>query len=69
MAWRESNHKPDVYNGWCCYGLFQMYYSVHQEWLRDFGVNQASDLYDARTNTIVAYELYQRSGGWGPWGG
>jgi LysM repeat protein len=69
VAWRESNHRPEVDNGWCCYGLFQIYYTVHQDWLRSFGVNQASDLYDARTNTIVAYELYQRAGGWGPWGG
>jgi len=69
VAWRESNHRPEVDNGWCCYGLFQIYYTVHQDWLRGFGVNQASDLYDARTNTIVAYELYRQAGGWGPWGG
>ena len=25
IAWRESNYIPTAYNGWCCYGLFQIY--------------------------------------------
>jgi hypothetical protein len=68
IAWRESNYQADVRN-YCCYGLFQIYWSVHQSWLRGMGVNSAYDLYDAETNTRAAYALYQRAGGWGPWGG
>ena len=68
IAWRESNHRPDV-NNYCCYGLFQIYFSVHQSWLADLGINQAEHLFDARLNTIAAYTLYQQAGGWGPWGG
>ena len=66
IAWRESNHRPEVYNGWCCYGVFQMYYSVHQGWLAELGINSSSDLYDAEANVRAAYTLYQRAGGWGP---
>ncbi len=69
VAWRESRHRPDADNGWCCHGLFQIYYSVHADWLQDFGVYQLSDLYDARKNAEAAYALYQGAGGWGPWGG
>lgn len=69
IAWRESRHVPTAFNGTCCYGLFQIYYSAHASWLRQFGINTATDLYHARKNTEAAYALYQRAGGWGPWGG
>lgn len=68
IAWRESNYKPAVRN-WCCYGLFQINYSAHKSWLTGMGVTSADQLYDPLLNTQVAYALYQRSGGWGPWGG
>ncbi len=68
IAWRESNHQSNV-NNFCCYGLFQIYYSVHRSWLATIGVNSAQDLFDPRANAIAAYTLYQRAGGWGPWGG
>jgi LysM repeat protein len=67
IAWRESRYVPTAYNGHCCYGLFQMYYSVHRSWLTAYGVNQASDLYDPWKNARAAYALYQRAGGWSPW--
>ncbi len=67
LAWKESSWRPDVRN-FCCYGLFQIYFRVHREWLRGFGVEQAEDLYDPYLNTEIAYALYQRDG-WGPWGG
>ncbi len=67
VARRESNYNPTVFNGFCCYGVFQIYYSVHQSWLRDYGINSSSDLLDARKNITAAYALYQRSGGWSPW--
>lgn len=69
VAWRESNYKPYVFNGSCCYGVFQIYWSVHVSWLDDYGINSSSDLLDARKNITAAYALYQRAGGWGPWGG
>ena len=68
IAWRESNHRSNV-NNFCCYGLFQIYYSVHRSWLAPLGIDSAADLFDPRANAIAAYALYQRAGGWGPWGG
>ena len=68
IAWRESNHKSNV-NNFCCYGLFQIYYSVHKSWLSAIGVDSAQDLFDPQLNAQAAYMLYQRAGGFGPWGG
>jgi hypothetical protein len=69
IAYRESRYIATAYNGWCCYGVFQIYYTAHDGWLDEIGVNTASDLYDARKNITAAYMIYQRAGGWGPWGG
>ncbi len=69
IALRESRYRATAYNGWCCYGVFQIYWSVHQSWLDDYGVNSATDLFDARKNVEAAYALYRGSGGWSPWGG
>jgi len=66
IARRESNLQPGVRN-YCCFGLFQIYYDVHRSWLRSIGVDSAEDLYDPYLNTVAAYTLYQRSGGFGPW--
>jgi len=68
IAWRESNHKSNVDN-FCCYGLFQIYYSVHKSWLSTIGVDSAQYLFDPQLNAQAAYMLYQRAGGFGPWGG
>jgi LysM repeat protein len=68
VAWRESNYVPTAKN-YCCYGLFQMYWEMHRSWLGDIGVTSATQLYDPATNARAAYALYQRAGGWGPWGG
>lgn len=68
IAWRESNHIPTAKN-WCCYGLFQIHWNAHSGWLDDLGITSASQLLDARTNANAAYVLYQRAGGFGPWGG
>ena len=38
-------------------------------WLAGIGITSSSQLLDARTNIEVAYAIYQRAGGWGPWGG
>ncbi len=66
IATRESNLIPTVRN-YCCYGLFQLYYSVHKTWLAQIGVTSANQLYDPRVNATAAYTLYQRSGSWAPW--
>ncbi len=68
VAWRESNYIPTAKN-FCCYGVFQIYWSVHQGWLADMGVTSAEQLYDPTVNARAALVLYQRAGGWGPWGG
>ena len=68
IAWRESNHKSNVNNS-CCYGLFQIHWTAHKSWLASLGVTSAVQLYDPTVNATAAYALYQRSGGFGPWGG
>ena len=67
IAYRESNWRADADNGWCCVGLFQIYWSVHQGWLDDYGISTREHLKDARKNAEAAYALYQRAGGWSPW--
>lgn len=66
IATRESGLRPDAYNGWCCYGLFQIYFDANRSFLASLGVTAPQQLFDARTNTTVAYAMYQRSG-WAPW--
>lgn len=68
VARRESNFVATADNGWCCVGVFQIYWTVHRSWLAEFGITQRSDLYDARKNIAAAHHMWQRSG-WGPWGG
>ena len=70
VARRESNLVPSVVGGQsgCCIGLFQMYWSVHQSWLKKSGVNEPAQLLDPRVNAQAALTLYQRNGGsWRPW--
>lgn len=69
IAWRESNYKATAYNGTCCYGVFQIHWGAHRSWLDDYGIVSTNDLLDARKNITAAYAIYQRAGGWGPWGG
>jgi hypothetical protein len=66
IATRESNLQPGVRNA-CCFGLFQIHWTVHRGWLADYGITSSSQLFDPRTNAEAAYALYQRAGGWGPW--
>ena len=68
IAWRESNHRSNVNNS-CCYGLFQIHWEAHRSWLSSMGVTSAWQLYDAKVNAVAAYTVYQRAGGFGPWGG
>ena len=66
IADRESNLNPLAKNR-CCYGLFQIYYTYHKNWLPSVGVTSANQLLDPRLNTLAAYTLYKRNNGWGPW--
>ena len=65
IATRESNLIPTVHN-YCCYGLFQIYYTAHKTWLAAMGITSASQLYDPRVNATAALALYNKSG-WAPW--
>ncbi len=66
IAKRESNLAPRAVNS-CCYGLFQIHYGYHKNWLPNVGVRSAKQLLDPRLNALAAYTLYQRNNGWGPW--
>jgi hypothetical protein len=68
IAWRESRHNPSAYNGWCCYGLFQIYFEANSKFLATLGITSAAQLYDPVLNVRAALAMFQRSG-WGPWGG
>ena len=69
IAKRESKLQPNVIGipNKCCYGLFQIYYRWHKQWLPKIGVVKASQLLDPRLNTKAAYQIYLRNNGWGPW--
>ena len=70
VARRESNLVPAVVGGRndCCFGLFQIYWSVHQSWLAKTGVAEPSQLLDPRVNAQAALALYRRNGNsWRPW--
>ena len=66
IARRESNLQPTARNA-CCYGLFQIYWSVHKGWLAQMGITSAEQLFDPAVAAKAGLALYQRSGGWGPW--
>ena len=70
VAQRESKLRPGAVGGTgkCCYGLFQIYYRVHKEWLAGIGVTEAAQLLDPRVSAEAALELYRRNGSsWRPW--
>jgi hypothetical protein len=68
IAQRESKLRPTAKNS-CCYGVFQIYWSVHKSWLAGLGITSADQLYDPTLNARAALALYERAGSWGPWGG
>ena len=67
IAWRESNYRNDVYNGSCCYGVFQINARSHHGRLAARGLTTAA-LFDPKINIEIALEIFQEQG-WGPWGG
>lgn len=50
----ESSNDPTVYNGSCCYGLFQIHAAAHHE--------DPEKLKDAQYNANVAYDIWKASG-------
>lgn len=73
VADRESHLNPYAHNGKCCYGLFQIYWEVHQrratalyQFLGGKKKIGPHILFDPRFNTLLALQMY-RQGGWGPW--
>ena len=70
VARRESRYVPTAIGGTrnCCYGLFQMYWSVHRSWLAKSGITEPAQLLDPRTNAEAALALFRRNGNsWRPW--
>ena len=66
IAKRESKLNAASWN-WCCIGLFQINWWSHRSWLKAEGITEPEQLLNARTNAEVAWMIYKRSGGWGPW--
>ena len=66
IAKRKSKLNAASWN-WCCIGLFQINWWSHRSWLKAEGITEPEQLLNARTNTEVAWMIYKRSGGWGPW--
>lgn len=73
IIWEESNCRHDVANKTYSYGLTQIEWSAHKNWLKtEFGITERDTLYDPYTNLLVAKWLYdyadQNYGcGWQPW--
>mgnify|MGYP003332491990 CR=1 FL=1 len=65
IAKRES-HLNAISYGWCCFGLFQIYFNASKAWLASVGVTNPSQLLDPNVAATTAYKLYLRSG-WAPW--
>ena len=66
IARRESKLNAASWN-WCCIGLFQINWWSHRSWLKAEGITQPEQLLNARTNAEVAWMVYKRASGWGPW--
>jgi Transglycosylase SLT domain len=65
VAWKESNYQARVYNGSCCYGVFQIHYGSHKRRLAARGLG-LEGLYDPKVNIEIALEIF-REQGWSPW--
>jgi peptidoglycan hydrolase-like protein with peptidoglycan-binding domain len=65
IANRESRLVPTARNA-CCYGLFQIHWRAHRDWLATIGVTSPIQLLDAATNARAAFALFQLDG-WAPW--
>lgn len=73
IIWKESNCLHHVANKTYSYGLTQIEWSAHKNWLKtEFGITERDALYDPYTNLLVARWLYDYAEehygcGWQPW--
>jgi hypothetical protein len=72
VIYRESRGNPMAYNRWDAHGgsrgLTQIN-GVHTSWLGRLGIiRYPYDLFNAWRNLRAAKALYNRAGGWSPWG-
>lgn len=65
VARKESGYRAKVYNGSCCYGVFQIHYGAHKRRLAARGLGLEA-LYDPRVNIEIALEIFNEQG-WSPW--
>ena len=56
IAHRESRYVPTAHT-WCCYGVFQLYLTMHKALFNSMGIYTKADLYDPLTNVQAAYAL------------
>lgn len=73
IMWAESNCIHDIANKTYSYGLVQIEWSAHKNWLKtEFNITEREALYDPYTNLLVARWLYNYAQthygcGWQPW--
>ena len=65
VANRESGYDARAFNGWCCYGVFQINYGSQYQRLANRGLG-LEWLYDAKVNIEIALEMFNEQG-WSPW--
>ena len=71
IAYRESRYVPTAHT-WCCYGVFQLYLTMHKDLFNSMRIYTKQDLYDPLNNVKAAYRLYLEAervfgNGWQPW--
>ena len=69
VAKRESRFRPNAVG--CsgqCYGIFQILYRVHRQWLMEMGIDSPHQLLDPETNVRAALRLHELTNqSWKPW--
>ncbi len=65
VASKESGYDSRAFNGWCCYGVFQINYGSQYQRLNNRGLG-LEWLYDAKVNIEIAIEIFNEQG-WAPW--
>lgn len=63
VAKGESSYNTDLYNGICCYGLFQIHKRFHESKVVKYGGSWAA-YKDPVVNAKVARDIWASEGGW-----
>lgn len=67
LVHRESRCNPAAVSPTHDYGLAQINWAAHHEWLLQIGwITSRGDLLNPQTNATIAHELYEMDG-WSPW--